>query len=297
MMRRLVKAGLLIGLLAAGFVPAASAQDVVVGTYTSPTRTFSTATYWIKGKNSTVLIDTQFLPPESLLAKRAAEAATRQPVSHAVVLHPNPDKFNGTAVLQALGVQVLTSEQVVAQIPAVHQIRLGWFADEFKPDYPKDAAKPQTFGDRTTEVDWSGVKLKLHVLGPGCSAAHVVVQHGDAAFVGDLVNPDNHAWLELGTIDEWLKRLEEIRAMGITRVYPGRGKPGGVELLDKQAEYLRHVQALVVAEQPQGTLGWFAKLKLQREIEKKYPSLQYPGFMRDGLAEVWRVEAGKKARN
>jgi glyoxylase-like metal-dependent hydrolase (beta-lactamase superfamily II) len=242
-----------------------------------------------------VLIDTQFLPKEGLLALQEAERRTGQRVTHAVVLHPNPDKFNGTAVMQARGVQVQTSAQVAAQIPAVHQIRLGWFADEYKPDYPADAAKPGVFGDKTQDAVWSGVTLKLHVLGPGCSAAHVVAQLGDAVFVGDLTNPDNHAWLELGRIDDWLQRLDEIRAMNPVRVYPGRGRAGGAELLTRQAEYLRFVQKLVQAEQPHGDLGWFTKQKLQRQIESQYPALGYPIFMRDGLAAVWAQEATKRA--
>jgi glyoxylase-like metal-dependent hydrolase (beta-lactamase superfamily II) len=134
----------------------------------------------------------------------------------------------------------------------------------------------------------------LHVLGPGCSAAHVVVQAGDAVFVGDLINPDNHAWLELGTIDEWLKRLEEIRAMKPVRIYPGRGKAGGIELIDRQAAYLRFVQRAVQARNPSGALNFVNKFALTRQIEAAYPDLGYPLFMRDGLEAVWRVEAAKK---
>jgi glyoxylase-like metal-dependent hydrolase (beta-lactamase superfamily II) len=285
-----------------------------VGRYTSPATTFATASYWLKtqpnASNTTgasdaktasgrVLIDTQFLPKEDLLAAQQAERATGRRVTHALVLHPNPDKFNGTAALQAQGVQVWTSAQVASHIAAVHAIRLGWFADEYKPDYPSDAARPGVFGDSTVDVNWSGQTLKLHVLGPGCSAAHVVAQvlteEGSAVFVGDLVNTDNHAWLELGRIDDWLKRLDEIQAMGPTRVYPGRGASGGPELLARQANYLRVVQKLVQAEGPRGELGWFTKLKLQHKIESLFPTLGYPNFMRDGLAAVWREEGSKRA--
>jgi glyoxylase-like metal-dependent hydrolase (beta-lactamase superfamily II) len=269
-------------------------QAYSVGSYVSPAKTFSTANYWIAGPQSTVMIDTQFLPKEGLLALREAQRVGANKVSHALVLHPNPDKFNGTAALQAQGIAVYTSAQVASAIPGVHTIRLGWFAEDFKPDYPQDAAKPTSFGDRTQEVDWGGIKIKLHVLGAGASAAHVVAQAGDAVFVGDLVNIENHAWLELGTIDEWLRRLEEIKAMGAQRVFPGRGKPGGAELLDQQAQYLRFVQKLVQAEQPSGELGWLTKLKLQRAIELQYPKLGYALFMRDGLPAVWRNEAAKR---
>jgi glyoxylase-like metal-dependent hydrolase (beta-lactamase superfamily II) len=284
----------LLGLLLLSPMLPAYGQAYSVGRYVSPAKTFSTVSYWIAGQQSTVMIDTQFLPKEGLLALREAQRAGANKVSHALVLHPNPDKFNGTAALQTQGVAVYTSAQVASAIPAVHTIRLGWFADDFKPDYPQDAAKPTSFGDRTQEVDWGGVKIKLHVLGLGASAAHVVAQVGDAVFVGDLVNIENHAWLELGTIDEWLRRLEEIKAMGAQRVFPGRGKPGGVEMLEQQAQYLRFVQKLVQAEQPSGELGWLTKLKLQRTIELQYPNLGYALFMREGLHAVWRNEAVKR---
>jgi glyoxylase-like metal-dependent hydrolase (beta-lactamase superfamily II) len=271
---------------------AATAQTV--GYYASPEKTFSTASYWIVGETGTVLIDTQFLPKEGLEAVTMAEKVSGKKVTHAIVLHPNPDKFNGTEVMKARGIDVITSKPVSDAIPGVHRIRSGWFAQEFAPDYPAAAAQPRVFGSETMTTTLAGVPMKLHVLGAGCSAAHVVAQIGDAVFVGDLVNPDNHAWLELGTIDEWLKRLEEIRAMNPKRVFPGRGRPGGIELIDKQAEYLRFVQQTVRDAKPSGELGAMRKLMTQLTIERKYSSLGYAGFMRDGLAEVWRVEAAKK---
>jgi glyoxylase-like metal-dependent hydrolase (beta-lactamase superfamily II) len=294
-----VASALLLPALPAAAQSASPPQLPSVGVYTSPARTFTTASYWLVGPSGTLLVDTQFLPAEGLLAARAAAAAGGKTVSHALVLHPNPDKFNGTAALQAQGVQVATSAQVLREIPAVHRIRLGWFADDFKPDYPAQAAQPQAFGASSQVVSWAGLTVQLHVLGAGCSAAHVVAQatttEGNSVFVGDLVNPNNHAWLELGRIDDWLQRLADIQALRPDRVYPGRGAPGGPELLAQQAEYLRFVQNLVQAQQPRGSLGWFTKLRLQNAIEQRYPQLGYPGFMRDGLAAVWAVEATKLA--
>ena len=265
-----------------------------IGVYTSAPRTFSTASYWIEGVDGAVLIDTQFLPGEGIAAVGAAERATGKKVGLAIVLHPNPDKFNGTAALQARGIRVITSKQVAEAIAGVHRIRVGWYASDFRPDYPREAARPEVFGDRTAQLDGGGLHLILHVLGPGCSAAHVVVQSGDAVFVGDLINPDNHGWLEMGTIDEWLMRLEEIRAMKPARIYPGRGKAGGIELIDRQAAYLRFVQRAVQARNPSGSLSFLNKFALSRQIEAAYPDLGLPLFMRDGLEGVWRVEAAKR---
>jgi glyoxylase-like metal-dependent hydrolase (beta-lactamase superfamily II) len=277
-------------------ISSVSAQQVAVGTYTSPVRTFSTASYWIAGSDGVVMIDTQFLPREGLEALAQAERDTGKRVTHAVVLHPNPDKFNGTEAFKKRGVDVLTAQAVADAIPAVHVIRTGWFAKEYAPDYPAAAAQPRVFGAQTTRLTLSGVPLTLHVLGPGCSAAHVVVQTDDAVFVGDLINPENHAWLELGMIDAWLQRLEEIRAMKPKRIFPGRGKPGGIELLDAQAAYLRFVQKTARDSQPSGSLGTLRKWSLQQTIETRYPNLGFPIFMRDGLAAVWQSEAAQLKR-
>jgi glyoxylase-like metal-dependent hydrolase (beta-lactamase superfamily II) len=269
------------------------AAEPKVGAFISSAKTFSTASYWLEGPDGLLMIDTQFLPKEGLQAVEQAERETGKKVRAAIVLHPNPDKFNGTELFQKRGIQVLSSDAVIAAIPGVHIIRTGWFAEEFKPDYPAAAAKPESFGNASATRAFAGVSVTLHTLGPGCSAAHVVVQAGDAVFVGDLINPENHAWLELGMIDAWLARLEDIRKMKPALVFPGRGKPGGVELIEQQAAYLRFVQKAVRDAEPRGLLGMFRKLRLQSAIESAYPKLGYPLFMRDGLEKVWEIEAGK----
>jgi glyoxylase-like metal-dependent hydrolase (beta-lactamase superfamily II) len=264
-----------------------------IGTYTSPQKTFSTASYWIEGVDGVVLIDTQFLPKEGLLAVQEAEKATGKKVIAAVVLHPNPDKFNGTAAYQARGIKVFASRQTVELIPAVHEIRLGWFFDEYAPDYPRLAAKPTEFGDKTMDLSLAGITLTLHVLGKGASGAHVVVQYKKSLFVGDLINPSNHAWLELGYVDDWQNRLNELKSLGADKIYPGRGPAGGAELITNQATYLSNVRTWVRAEKQNSNakeLGFFTKLKLQSKIEDAYPQLGYKLFMRDGLAAVWKNE-------
>ncbi len=266
-----------------------------VGVYISPVRTFSTASYWIEGEEKLVMIDAQFLPKEAVAAVDLAERSTGKKVSTMIVLHPNPDKFNGTAELQRRGIRVVTSSQVAALIPAVHDIRWDWFGAEYAPDYPRVAARPDGSFEQTQSVVVDGVPLTLHVLGRGASGAHVVVQYRNAVFVGDLVNPQNHAWLELGLIGEWLARLDEIRAMKPSAVYPGRGAHGGVELIDRQASYLTRVRDIVRDSMSAGELGAFTKLRLQWKIESEFPALGYPIFMRDGLSAIWKTEQASLA--
>jgi glyoxylase-like metal-dependent hydrolase (beta-lactamase superfamily II) len=283
-------------LVAATMSICTSAQAAVgdIGVYTSPARTFSTASYWIEGADGILMIDTQFLPKEGIQAVELAEKTTGKKVTAAIVLHPNPDKFNGTALMQQRGIRVITAKQVADLIPAVHTIRWDWFGKEYAPDYPRDAAKPNVFGDKTIELTLAGLPIKLHVLGKGASGAHIVVQYRDQVFVGDLINPTNHAWLELGLIGDWLARLDEIRAMNPIKIHPGRGASGEVKLIDAQAAYLKQVRAWVREAIEPGDLGRFTKFRLERKIEAAYPSLGYPIFMRDGLAAVWSTEQRSK---
>jgi glyoxylase-like metal-dependent hydrolase (beta-lactamase superfamily II) len=270
-----------------------------LGTYVSSWKSFRTNSFWIEGPEGLILIDVQFLPSAALEVVELAESLTGKKVVAAIVLHANPDKFNGTAVLQQRGVKVLTSDQVRALIPAVHELRHGWFHDSFKPDYPDDPPTLDSFGAATTEIDLAGLRLKAHVLGAGCSEAHVVIEYEKHVFVGDLVAGMGHAWLELGLVDEWLARLSEIHALAPEYVHPGRGPSGGAELLGAQKAYLEKVIALVRAENPRPDIAEADKeaaiARVQERLLAAYPDYPMPRFAGSGLPRVWDRLAAQPA--
>jgi glyoxylase-like metal-dependent hydrolase (beta-lactamase superfamily II) len=270
-----------------------------LGTYVSSWKSFRTNSYWIEGPEGLVLIDVQFLPSAALKAVELAESLTGKKVVAAIVLHANPDKFNGAAVLQQRGVKVLTSDQVRALIPEVHALRHGWFYDSFKPDYPDDPPTLDSFGAATTELDLAGLKLKAHVLGAGCSEAHVVIEYEQHVFVGDLVAGMGHAWLELGLVDEWLARLSEIHALAPRYVHPGRGPSGGADLLGTQRAYLEKVIALVREEDPRPGIAGADKeaaiARIQERLLAAYPDYPMRRFAENGLSRVWDRLAAQPA--
>jgi glyoxylase-like metal-dependent hydrolase (beta-lactamase superfamily II) len=263
-----------------------------VGTYVSSPRGFSTSSYWIEGPTGLILIDTQFLLSAGDEAVAQAERTTGKKVVLAIVLHPNPDKFNGTNRLKERGIPVLTSEQVRKLIPEVHEDRHYWFYDRFKPDYPDEVPLPDSFGAKTREIDAGGTKIKARVLrGPGCSEAHVAVEWNGHLFVGDLVANHSHSWLEIGEIDEWIDRMDELLRLKPKFVHPGRGVSGGPELLVEQKKYLRKVEARVLAEHPtQDSTTPAAKAAIAR-VKKRliadYPGYGQEQFLDIGLPAVW----------
>jgi glyoxylase-like metal-dependent hydrolase (beta-lactamase superfamily II) len=267
------------------------AEDPRVGRYVSAPWSFSTASYWIEGPEGVVVIDTQFVfsAAEELIAD--AERITGKKVVLAVVLHANPDKFNGTEVFQRRGIKVVTSEQVLAQLPKIHEKRVAAFYDRYKPDYPLDLPKPDAFGGATTEISAGGVTLKLHVLGPACSEAHVVAEFEGHLFAGDMLASGVHSWLEIGRTDEWLKRLDELEALKPRFVHPGRGVWGGAGLIGDERDYLRAVVEAVAAEKPQGEPDEAALARVEAALVARYPKHRFAVFLNIGLPAEWRRQA------
>jgi glyoxylase-like metal-dependent hydrolase (beta-lactamase superfamily II) len=269
--------------------------------HTSAPWTFDTNLWFIEGPTGVVVIDTLFLPSDATKALATIRARTSKPVVLAVVLHPNPDKFNGAEVFKSAGARVVTSAHVFAQIPKVAEKRRRAFLERYAPDYPATDPPVESFGDATTTISAGGLDVTLHVLaGPGCSDAHVVatVRTGSAGgsathvFAGDLVAEGTHAWLELGYAREWIARLDEIAALAPDpiRVHPGRGRAGGRERIADQRAYLARVLALVDEAHPTWPAPVGAIDAVRAQLKREYPALRYGVFLY-GLDEVWRREA------
>jgi glyoxylase-like metal-dependent hydrolase (beta-lactamase superfamily II) len=126
------------------------------------------------------------------------------------------------------------------------------------------------------------------VLGPGCSEAHVVIELDGHVFAGDLVANGVHSWLEIGRTDDWIKRIDEMRAMKPRFVHPGRGPSGDATLLDAEERYLRKVMELVAAEHPKGEPVPEAIQRIRDRVIEAYPDLGFPVFLRMGLPAEWR---------
>lgn len=276
---------------APGLTTATGANDVLA--WVSSPWSFSTTSYAIVAPDGLILVDTQFLPRETIQFVDDVERATGKKAVAAIVLHANPDKFNGTAALQGRGIHVITSEPVAALIPSVHAKRVKAFGARYAPDYPTAEPAPETFAVHApmTEMHLAGTTVKLHAVGPGCSAAHLVLQHGDDVFAGDLVAHGAHAWLEIGETLEWQERLDEMRALAPKRVHPGRGLSGGPELLDAQQRYLDDVIAAVAAEHPHGAPDDGAIGRAKAAIVAKYSALRFAVFLEIGLPAEWQRQA------
>lgn len=273
------------------------ADDVWV--YTSSPAGFETRSYILDGPEGLVVLDTQFLPSAAAELITWAEARLEKRVVAALVLHANPDKFNGTATFEARGIPVWTSADVARAIPEVHALRKRWFYKRYQPDYPARAAAPRMLRETQTTFTAGGLTLALERVKNATSAAHLIVTHGAHLFVGDLVASGAHAWTELGHVYSWSRTLTALSTRahteGLTWVHPGRGPSGSPRLLERQVRYLDTLRAHITRAQAAGHTFAHAKASLWAHMRRDYPSYTYPLFAKLGLRATWETVVSQGA--
>lgn len=227
---------------------------------------FDTRTFFYEGENEVIAFDSQFTPVLAEQSIKKLREFTNKPISWLVIMHPNPDKFNGASVFKAEGAKIISSTATAAAIPGVHAYKEYFFVEMAKMfkkgGYPKLATVDETFDGETSLVLRGGERIQLKELSsPGVSSTQTVAYIGsaNALIVGDLVHHKAHAWLEGGivngkavpTIDGWMADLEEMAKLypNDTMVYGGRGLSTDLKTaVDAQIRYLRKAVIIVKAD-------------------------------------------------
>jgi glyoxylase-like metal-dependent hydrolase (beta-lactamase superfamily II) len=229
-------------------------------TFTSDAAGFDTHSFYYDTGSEVVVFDAQFTEPLARSLVEDIRARTDSKIRYVVVSHPNPDKFNGVAVLRAAGATVVASAATAAAIPGVHAYKRAYFIGSGAFDgesYPGEASVDVKFGEGLRLELAGGATVELEVLNNSGVASTQTVAHIpaiDALIVGDLVHHDTHAWLEGGIVEgaprpdlaAWAAALDELRAWSGTTVYGGRGAPAPVEeAVAAQQAYLAGIEAVV----------------------------------------------------
>jgi len=243
--------------------PAQPPAEPVLHTFTSDQNGFDTHSYYLDTGAEVVVFDAQFTPALAQALVDDIRAHTDAPIRYLVITHPNPDKFNGAPVFQALGAKVVASEATAAAIAGVHAYKRNFFvnvAGMFTEEtYPAQARVDLTFaGELTLDLD-AGTEVRLRVLdNPGVSSTQTVasIPALDAIVVGDLIHHQAHAWLEGGIVEgaprpdlaSWRAALDELAVFGNATVYAGRGALTALdEALPAQQAYLAQVEDITRA--------------------------------------------------
>lgn len=231
--------------------------------YQSNQTGFDTNTYFYDSGKEVIVFDTQFTGQLAKDFMAYIRSKTTNPISHVVITHPNPDKFNGASVFQEQGAKVIASALTKNAMPGVHAykkvffVSAGMFTEE---SYPALVSVDEVFETQHDLVLKTGEKISLLELGnPGVSSNQTValIPGINALIVGDLVHHKAHAWLEGGivaakatpTLTSWkatLANLPKITGQDSTLVYGGRGQTGTMaEVIPAQISYLEKAEVIV----------------------------------------------------
>jgi glyoxylase-like metal-dependent hydrolase (beta-lactamase superfamily II) len=258
-------------------------------TFTSDANGFDTHTYYYDSGEEVVVLDAQFTPQlaEQMLADIRQQ--TDSPITHVVVTHPNPDKFNGASVFQREGAKLVASKATAEAMPNVHAYKKYYFvqvAGMFTEDtYPSLPTPDVTFEDARVRERKGGKNISLKVLEhAGVSTTQTVayIEDVEALIVGDLVHHGVHAWLEGGIageapdldIDAWKLALDELLSYKSATVHAGRGEVASVEdAVAAQKSYLEQVQTLSDAYKGKNEAPYDAEdhAALAGEIKAAFP--------------------------
>lgn len=207
---------------------------------------------------------------------RAAAETDAGPIRRVVLTHSHPDHCNGLSLLP--DAEIIAHRNVSAEWRVGHPL-----APHIFEPFTQGDVHPRTptveFADAVTVV--SGGR-RVEVRHPG-TAAHTT---GDAyawlpeervLFTGDLVFHGGTPFALSGSPRGWLSALEQMSALRPEVVVPGHGEPGGPELFEPVADYLRflidageraHARGLTPLEAARELdLGRFGELMESERIE------------------------------
>jgi hypothetical protein len=264
-----------------------------VGQYTLAAQRVPVVSYWIEGDRGVILIGAQLLPSAAEAAVQEAERVSGKKTVMAVLLAATPDQFNGTALLQKRGVKVYTSEQVLRLIPAVHAAARERLSRALGPDYPAQTPKPVSFGSSSREMMIVGLPFRLYVLGSGAPDAYVALDYDGRLFAGPLVAGSAHPQPLAGGVEEWLRRLQELRALKPNRVYPAQGNPGGAALIANQMIYFRQLLGFMGAQDVHSLAAPEATARVKARMMEAYPDHAFPEHLDALISSEWERQTRK----
>lgn len=234
--------------------------------------------YLVETEQSVVAVDALLTVPDAM-ALRARVDELGKPLRAVLLTHGHPDHYNGVRVL------VGDDEVPVYSTPGVSRVierddaaKEAQWRPMFGDAWPAERRFPDRLVADGEAVEIDGVRFVVRDVGPAESdhdSFWLLEGESRAAFVGDLVFNEVHAYLADGNTGPWLDVLDRMEAelAGVEVLYPGHGDSGGLELIDAQRSYLRHYRTRV-AELAAGrpSLTEEATAQLVEEMKSFWPT-------------------------
>lgn len=222
-------------------------------TYTAGEGGLYVNSYLVESPAGVVAIDGSLLVSDGR-AFRARLDATGKPLLAVFVTHGHPDHFNGVVELvrERTDVPIYATPQGRRVIEEVAEAKRAQWGPTYGDEWPAETAYPNCVVADGETVELGGLRIRAHELGPCESPSEALflvdaVGETPVAFTGDLFYNGMHAYNADGLSGPWIDALDHARPLlaGTTELYPGHGRPAGIDALDDQRRYELFLRATV----------------------------------------------------
>ena len=203
--------------------------------------TQGTTLHLILGRNNAILIDAQFTLSDAKKVVAAIKNSGKK-LQSIYITHGHPDHYFGLEAIQSEfpGVPVVTSPEVLADMKATADGKFAYWKPLVKEDLTSKVVFPTASEAKFLELDGQRIEIES-VTGAEAHEQNILkIPSANVIIAGDLVYSKVHLWLAEGRAAEWKSALLKIEreTPKNTRVLPGHGPSGGVELFKLNRDYI-----------------------------------------------------------
>jgi glyoxylase-like metal-dependent hydrolase (beta-lactamase superfamily II) len=240
--------------------PAAAAGPTVVP-FTASEQGFLVGSYAVVDGGEILLIDTQLIKPEVEKFIQMVKGLDGT-VTTIYITHPHPDHVMGAEwLLAAFPDARLVAAKATVDILAASAAQTlafmkskDYFGGALKDVLADKAIVPEALPGDTLKVGGTELKVLSYADAEAKTAHPVFEPRTGSLFTGDLAYNNVHAWLKDTPPARWITALEDLQKLGVKKVYPGHGEPGGPEILAATLAYLRDFEQAVEGSKNQKEL-------------------------------------------
>lgn len=260
-----------------------------VFTYTAGEAGLFVNSYLVETDEGVIAIDGSLRVSDSR-ALRARIEATGKPLLAVMVTHGHPDHFNGIVELvrDVSGVPIYATAEGKRVIEEVADAKRAQWGPSYGAEWPSETAFPDHVLADGETLEIGGLRIRTHEHGPceSASEALFVMEAPGAtpvAFTGDLFYDGYHPYNADGLSGAWLDAVDRAPALldGVHILYPGHGRPAGIEAIDRQREYQLMLRETVRnLASGAGALSDAAKDQLVARMTRFWPDAGLPWLVR-----------------
>jgi glyoxylase-like metal-dependent hydrolase (beta-lactamase superfamily II) len=214
-----------------------------IHTYVSKEPMVKPNAFIVESDRELVIVDTTLTMSDSQALTQLARSLNK-PIAAVLLTHGHPDHVAGTANVAPDGdIPIYSLRSVHDLMKASEQSKHKQWSALFKDEWIPRWVYPNTFVAPGDSVTIGGATFTVIDLGAGgdCDANSMWLLENQAAFVGDFLFNNNHAYMMDGSILRWIANLDRFEALlaKYPTLYAGHGPSSDPSLIRKQRQYFQ----------------------------------------------------------